>query len=435
MKITIVGTGYVGLVSGACFADLGHDVLCIDKDESKIEVLKKGEIPFYEPHLDDMVRSNYLEGRLKFSVNIADGVEHGQVIFVAVDTPSKASGDADLSSVEKVAEQIAKHLKEYRLIVEKSTVPVQTGEWLMNKIREYAPQGAEFDVASNPEFLREGTAVDDFMKPDRVVLGVTNERASSLLVTLYEPLNAPLLITDIKSAELIKHTANAYLAMKISFINSIANICDIVGADVAKVARGIGLDKRIGMEFLNAGIGYGGSCFPKDVSAFISIADKCGYDFKMLKSVQEVNQAQHGLVLKKLTSLLPDLNGLTVTLLGLSFKPNTDDLRNAPALTVIDELLKHNVNIKVYDPVGMPNAKKIITSDKVIFTDSAYEACEDSSAVIVVTEWKEFNHLDFLKIKGLMKDNVFIDGRNMCDPSRMNKMGYRYIGIGRQIIS
>ena len=431
MKITIVGTGYVGLVSGACFAELGHDVMCIDKDKNKIEILKKGEIPFYEPHLDDMVKSNHIEGRLKFSINIAEGVEHGQVIFVAVDTPSKASGDADLSSIEQVAKQIAEHLTEYRLIVEKSTVPVQTGEWLMNKIREHAPAGVEFDVASNPEFLREGTAVDDFMKPDRVVLGVTNEKASSLLVTLYEPLNAPLLITDIKSAELIKHTANAYLAMKISFINSVANICDIVGADVSRVARGIGLDKRIGMEFLNAGVGYGGSCFPKDISAFISIADKLGYDFKILKSVQEVNYAQYGLVFKKLKEFLPNPENSVVTLLGLAFKPNTDDLRNAPSLIIIDELIRNNITVKVYDPVAMPNAKKLMSDDKIVFCDSAYEACENSSAIVLVTEWKEFNHLDFVKIKTLMKDNIFIDGRNMYDPSRMKNMGYKYSGIGR----
>ncbi len=432
MKITIVGTGYVGLVSGACFAELGHDVMCIDKDKIKIDTLKNGKIPFYEPHLSDLVSSNYLEGRLKFSVDMAEGVEHGTVIFVAVDTPSKASGDADLSSVEQVARQIAQHIKDYRLIVEKSTVPVQTGEWLMNKIREYAPSDIDFDVASNPEFLREGTAVDDFMKPDRVVLGVTTERASSLLVTLYEPLNAPLLITDIKSAELIKHTANAYLAMKISFINSIANICDIVGADVSRVARGIGLDKRIGMEFLQAGIGYGGSCFPKDVSAFISIADKLGYDFKMLKSVQDINYEQHGLVLKKLKKFIPNPEGSVITLLGLSFKPNTDDLRNAPSLVLINEFKKLNMKIRVYDPVAMDKAREHVSCSDVKFCANPYDAAEGSDAIIIVTEWKEFNHLDFVRIKSIMRNNIFIDGRNMYDPSRMKKMGFAYSGIGRQ---
>ncbi len=431
MKITIIGTGYVGLVSGACFAELGHDVLCVDKDEAKIEMLQKGRIPFYEPFLPELVKSNYLEGRLRFSVSIKEGVEHGKVIFVAVDTPSKSSGDADLSSVENVARQIASHLKEYRLIVEKSTVPVQTGEWLMNCIKEYASPGVEFDVASNPEFLREGSAVDDFMKPDRVVIGVTGERAASLLVSLYESLNAPLLITDIKSAELIKHTANAYLAMKISFINSVANICDIVGADVSRVAVGIGLDKRIGMEFLKPGVGYGGSCFPKDVAAFINISESLGYDFEILKAVQNVNKKQHGLIARKLSEKLPSLKGATAAVLGLSFKPNTDDLRNAPSLTVIEQLLESGMKVRAYDPVSLKKSQELLANPEVELCENAYDACNNVDAIVIMTEWKEFAHLDYAKILKSMKNNVMIDGRNLCDPRRMKKMGFDYTGIGR----
>ncbi len=434
MKITIIGTGYVGLVSGACFAELGHDVFCIDKNEDKIQMLLNGQIPFYEPGLMELVHSNFLEGRLSFSTDIKEGVKHGLVIFVAVDTPSKPSGEADLSSVENVARQIGSCLSDYRLIVEKSTVPVQTGEWLMDTIKKAAPDGVDFDIASNPEFLREGTAVDDFLKPDRVVIGVTGDRASSLLVKLYEPLNAPLLITDINSAELIKHSANAYLAMKISFINSIANICDLAGADISKVARGIGLDKRIGMDFLKAGIGYGGSCFPKDVSAFINIAETKGFDFKILKAVQDVNIAQHELVVKKLESYYCEetLENKRIALLGLSFKPNTDDLRNAPSLIIIRQLLSKGAQIRVYDPVAMDNAKKILSDTSVVFCNNPYEALEEADALALLTEWKEFNRLDFIKIRSIMRDRVVIDGRNMYDPARMQSMGFLYFGIGRR---
>lgn len=431
MRITIIGTGYVGLVTGACFAELGHDVLCIDKSHDKIEILKSGKVPFYEPYLAELVKSNYMEGRLSFSEHISDGVAHGTVIFVAVDTPTKSNGSADLSSVETVATQIAENLTEYRLIVEKSTVPVNTGERIMQKIRENAVPGVEFDVASNPEFLREGTAIDDFMRPDRVVIGVTSERASSLLVSLYEPLNAPLLITDIKSAELIKHTANAYLAMKISFINSVANICDIVGADVARVATGIGLDKRIGREFLNPGIGYGGSCFPKDVAAFITISDSLGYNFNILKAVQEVNSEQYKIPLRKLTEKLGSLKGHSIALLGLSFKPNTDDLRNAPSLLLIDELQAQGADVRVFDPVSSPRAQELLSERGMQLACDPYAACEGADAVILVTEWKQFAHLDYCKIRESMKNNLFVDGRNLCEPSRMKKMGFDYMGMGR----
>jgi len=429
MDISIVGTGYVGLVSGVCFAELGHNVMCIDNNKDKVEMLRNDVIPIYEPGLEELVKANKREKRLSFSTDIKEGVEHGKIIFIAVDTPSKSNGEADLSFVEEVSRQIASHLSEYRLIVEKSTVPVQTGEWVMKTIQETIRPGVEFDVASNPEFLREGTAINDFLKPDRVILGVTSDRASSLLVKLYEPLNAPLLITDIRSAELIKHSANAFLAVKISFINSIANICDIVGADVAKVARGIGLDKRIGMHFLNAGVGYGGSCFPKDVSAFINISDQVGYDFKILKAIQEVNYEQHKVVVNKLKKSLGDLSGKKIAVLGLTFKPDTDDLRNAPALTIVRRLREEGAEVRVYDPVAMKRAREILNDIK--FCEDSYEAAEDADAAVIITEWSQFRFLDLHKLKSLMRRALIVDGRNIYDPARVKAMGFEYHGIGR----
>ncbi|MGV8123160.1 MAG: UDP-glucose dehydrogenase family protein [Candidatus Xenobiia bacterium LiM19] len=429
MDISIVGTGYVGLVSGVCFAELGHNVMCIDNNKDKVEMLRNDVIPIYEPGLEELVKANKREKRLSFSTDIKEGVEHGKIIFIAVDTPSKSNGEADLSYVEEVSRQIACHLQEYRLIVEKSTVPVQTGEWVMKTIQETIKPGVEFDVASNPEFLREGTAINDFLKPDRVILGVTSDRASSLLVKLYEPLNAPLLITDIRSAELIKHSANAFLAVKISFINSIANICDIVGADVAKVARGIGLDKRIGMHFLNAGVGYGGSCFPKDVSAFINISDQVGYDFKILKAIQEVNFDQHKVVVSKLKKSLGDLSGKKIAVLGLTFKPDTDDLRNAPSLTIVRQLREEGAEVHVYDPVAMKRAREILKDIK--FCEDSYEAAEDADAAVIITEWSQFRFLDLHKLKSLMKRALIVDGRNIFDPARVKAMGFEYHGIGR----
>jgi len=429
MKISIIGSGYVGLVSGACFAELGHNVVCVDKDVEKVEMLKRGEIPIYEPGLEQIVKANYRDGRLSFTTSMEEGVEHGSIIFIAVDTPSKTTGEADLSYVEEVSRQIARYLKEYRIIVEKSTVPVQTGEWVMKTIKETVAEGVEFDVASNPEFLREGTAIDDFLRPDRVIIGVTSDRAASMLVKLYEPLNAPLLITDIRSAELIKHSANAYLAMKISFINSIANICDIVGADVVKVARGIGLDKRIGMHFLQPGVGYGGSCFPKDVSAFINISDQVGYDFKILRAVQDVNREQQKVPIAKLVKALGTLREKTIAVLGLTFKPDTDDLRNAPSLCIIRDLREHGAMVRVYDPVGMPRAREIF--DTITFCSDSYEAATGADALLIVTEWSEFRFIDFHRLKKIMKNPVIIDGRNIYDPQRMREQGFVYEGIGR----
>jgi len=430
MNICTVGSGYVGLVTGVCFAELGNNVICVDNDESKIARLKKGIMPIYELGLEELVKRNVIEGRLSFSGNLKDGVRRSEVIFIAVGTPSRDNGEADLTYVENVAKEIAIAMPSYRLIVEKSTVPVNTGEWVEHTINVFNKKKIKFDVASNPEFLKEGSAIEDFMNPDRIVLGVKSKKAAEILAELYKPLKAPIVVTDIKSAELIKHASNSFLAAKISFINSVANICDKVGADIVDVARGMGLDKRIAKDFLNAGIGFGGSCFPKDVAAFVHIAEKTGYNFGILKEVQNVNRHQRRVVIKKIESLLWNLPKKTVGILGLSFKPDTDDLREAPALEIIDMLLREGVCIKVYDPVAMTKAK-LQLKRSVKFCKDAYEAAKDSDCLIVATEWNEFKKLDFKKIKKLMKQPVIVDGRNMYDPSEMKKLGFRYAGIGR----
>ena len=430
MRICIIGSGYVGLVTGACFADLGNNVICVDNDESKIARLKKGIMPIYEPGLEELVKRNVKEDRLTFSGNLKDGVKRSEVIFVCVPTPPKDNGDADMTYVENVAREIAVSMSSYKLIVDKSTVPVNTGEWVEHTINIFNKRKIKFDVASNPEFLKEGTAIEDFMNPDRVVVGVKSKKAAGILKELYGPLKAPIVVTDIKSAELIKHASNSFLAMKISFINSVANICDKVGADIVDVARGIGLDKRISKDFLNAGIGFGGSCFPKDLAAFVHIAEKMGYDFGILKEVQNVNRYQKRLIIKKIESLLWNLPKKTVGILGLSFKPGTDDLREAPALEIIEELIREGVHVRAYDPVAMKKAKEIL-GNKVKFCKDAYETAKDSDCLLIATEWNEFKELDFKRIKKLMKQPVIADGRNIYDPAEMKKLGFRYVGIGR----
>lgn len=430
MHITIIGSGYVGLVTGACFADLGNDVICVDNDESKIRKLRKNIIPIYEPGLEELVKRNVKEGRLSFTNRLKEGVKRSEIIFVCVPTPPKDNGDADMSYVEHVAREIALAMPSYRLIVEKSTVPVNTGEWVEHTINVFNKRKIKFDVASNPEFLKEGSAIEDFMNPDRVVVGVKSKKAADILKELYKPLKAPIVVTDIKSAELIKHASNSFLAMKISFINAVANICDKVGADVVDVARGMGLDKRISKDFLNAGIGFGGSCFPKDLAAFIHIADKIGYDFGILKEVQQINRFQKRSVIKKIEAELWNLPKKSIGILGLSFKPGTDDLREAPALEIIDMLLKEGVHVKVYDPVAMQKARDILGKN-VIFCKDAYRAARGVDCLLVVTEWNEFKELDFKKMKKLMRQSVLIDGRNIYDPGEMKKLGFRYIGIGR----
>jgi len=429
VNISIVGTGYVGLTTGACFAELGNKVICVDNNKAKIENLKKGIIPFYEPRLEELVKKNTKRKRLFFSSSIKQGVEKSLVIFIAVGTPSRDNGEADLTAIENVARNIALNMKEYRLIVEKSTVPVETGLWVERTIAANIKARAKFDVASNPEFLREGSAIADFMHPDRIVVGVESKKARDILLDLYRPLNAPILVTDIKSAELIKHASNSFLATKISFINAVSQVCERTGADVVKVAEGMGLDKRIGRQFLNAGAGYGGSCFPKDVDAFINISDKLGYDFDLLKSVKKINQQQKELILKKIHDALWIIKNKTIGILGLSFKPNTDDMRCAPSLDIIAALKKEGAKIKAYDPCALKKAAALLSGVK--FAKDIYDLVKGCDCVVVITEWNEFKEADFLRIKKLLKRPLIIDGRNIYEPEKLKKLGFEYISIGR----
>lgn len=429
MNIAIIGSGYVGLVSGACFAELGNKVVCVDNNAQKIGQLKKGIVPIYEPGLKELILNNTRSRRLKFITSIREAVKQCEVIFIAVGTPPLENGDADLTGIENVARSIAECMTGYRLIVEKSTVPVETGEWVKKTIRTYIKAKVPFDVASNPEFLREGSAIADFMHPDRVVVGVESRRAREILSGLYKPLNAPLVFTNIKSAELIKHASNAFLATKISFINSISRICDIVGADVEQVAEGMGLDRRIARAFLNAGLGYGGSCFPKDLDAFLTIARKLGYDFGILEEVKRVNETQVDYLLKKIKDALWIIKDKTIAVLGLSFKPDTDDIRSAPAFRIIRALRSEGAQVKAYDPQAMERARAELAG--VRYCRDAYAACRKADCVVVVTEWNEFKELDFSRIKREMRRPLLIDGRNMYDPVRMKKLGFSYVCVGR----
>jgi len=429
MKITIIGTGYVGLVTGTCLSDLGNNVTCVDIDESKIEKLNKGEVPIYEPGLKELIDRNVKEERLSFTTNLKSAIKSAEVIFICVGTPSKESGEADLSYVEDVARQIAENAEDYKVIVEKSTVPVETGEKIAQTVKTYNPHKIEFDVVSNPEFLKEGSAVDDFMNPDRIVVGVSSKKAEEIMKKLYEPLNVPIIVTNIKSAEIIKHASNSFLATKISFINAIANICEKVGADVEQVAEGMGYDKRIGKSFLRAGIGYGGSCFPKDVDAFIRIAEKRGYNFSILKEVQDANEQQKKLFIKKIEDALWIIKGKTIGILGLAFKPNTDDMRRAPSIGVIEALQKEGAKIKAYDPEAMGKAKEIFKG--ITYCNEPYEVAKDADALIILTEWNEFKELDLKKLKQLLKQPLILDGRNIYDPEDMKKEGFKYISMGR----
>jgi UDPglucose 6-dehydrogenase len=425
----MIGTGYVGLVSGTCFAEVGHDVICVDNDHRKIEILHSGKIPIYEPGLLEMVQRNVSAGRLKFTTSIAEGVRNSLFIFIAVGTPPKENGEPDLSSVEKVASEIGEAMDEYKVVVEKSTVPVQTGKWIRTVIERFNKRKIPFDVASNPEFLREGSAIQDFLKPDRIVLGVESEKAKELLLELYKPIDAPKIITDLASAELIKHASNSFLSMKISFINALSIICELSGADIIKVAEGIGMDKRIGREFLNAGVGFGGFCFPKDLKAFIGISQKLGYDFRLLKEVERINEEQMQRVVKKLEGMLWNLKDKTIGILGLSFKPNTDDMRFAPSITIINLLKKEGARIKAYDPVAMEKAREVMPD--IEYCPDPYIVAKGADGIILVTEWEEFKGLDLIRIRDLMRQPVFLDGRNVFDPQRMREIGFIYAGIGR----
>ncbi|MCP4649273.1 MAG: UDP-glucose/GDP-mannose dehydrogenase family protein [PVC group bacterium] len=427
MNIAIVGTGYVGLVSGTCFAELGNTVICVDNNEQKIADLNNGKIPIYEPGLEELVKKNRKKKRLSFTCNIKDAVKKSKVIFIAVGTPPKDNGDADLRYIEDVSRNIARNMNTYKVVVEKSTVPVETNKWV-KYIMRLNNNKIDFDVASNPEFLKEGSAIADFMHPDRIVLGVESEKAKKLLIQLYKPLKAPIVITNIQSAEIIKHASNSFLATKISFINAVANICEKVGADVEQVAEGMGMDKRIGRNFLNAGVGYGGSCFPKDVKAFIRIAEKLGCGFEMLKEVERVNEDQKKLLFKKIEQALWILNEKTIGILGVAFKPDTDDIRSAPAIDIMKMLQGEGAHVKAYDPKAMEHAKDILPN--VEFCKNAYEVAKGADALVIMTEWPEFKKLNLSKIKTILHHPIIIDGRNIFNPAKMKKMGFKYTNVG-----
>ena len=429
MDISIIGTGYVGLVAGACFAELGNKVTCVDNDMSKIELLKKGGIPIFEPGLEGLVQKNTKAGRLSFTTDLKSSVKASEIVFIAVGTPSKPNGEADLSFVEGVAREIADSIGKYTIVVEKSTVPVETGDKVAATINAAGVDHKLFDVVSNPEFLREGSAIEDFMKPDRIVIGTNSEKAKKIMAELYAPLKAEMVFTDIRSAEIIKHASNSFLATKISFINAVSRICELSGADVEKVALGMGLDKRIGKQFLKAGLGYGGSCFPKDVDAFIKIAGKQGYDFKFLKAVQEINKEQRQHFIRKVEEAMWNLNGKTIGVLGLSFKPNTDDMREAPSVEIISSLQKEGAKINAYDPVAEEKSAGLMKG--IILKKNALEVFENADAVLVLTEWPEFRKIDLKMAKSKMKTPLIIDGRNLFGKEEMAEMGFRYVSIGR----
>ena len=429
MRLGVIGTGYVGLVTAACFADLGHAVIAVDQDAERIRVLAGGRVPFHEPGLEDLLRRALQSGRLRFTTDTPEAVRGSEVIFITVGTPSRGGGDADLTAVAAVAETIALALTDYRLIVEKSTVPVRTGERIRDQIHLLTRGGVPFDVACNPEFLREGSAIQDFLHPDRIVLGVTTERSERLLREVYKPFDCPILVTDLSTAELIKHASNAFLAMKISYINAVANICERVGADVRQVADGMGFDRRIGRAFLDAGVGYGGSCFPKDVAAFISIAREAGYEFRLLEEVARVNEGQREMLIRHLRDALWVLANRTVTVLGLAFKPNTDDIRGAPCVPIIEALRREGAVVRAYDPVAEASAREILP--EVTFCPDPYEAARGGDALIVLTDWEEFRALDLQRLKTLMRRPVLIDGRNVLDPSAARALGFHYAGMGR----
>ena len=428
MNLAIVGSGYVGLVTGTCFAEVGHRVICVDNDLKKVHQLQDGHIPIYEPGLEELVKKNVASGRLSFTSSIGDAVAASKVIFIAVPTPPQPDGSVDLSFVEGVAREIATHIKEYRIIVDKSTVPVKTGEKVAQTIARCNP-GADIDVVSNPEFLREGSAVEDLMKPDRIVIGVSSDRAIAPMKEIYDPFNAPIMITDLNSAELIKHAANSFLALKISYINAVAAICEASGANVERVADGMGADKRIGRAFLNAGIGYGGSCFPKDISAFIRISRELGYPFHLLEEVEKINANQKERFLKKIRESLWVLRQKKIGVLGLAFKGNTDDVRSSVAIAVVQQLIAEGAEVRAYDPKGMEKARALVPQATMV--DKAEDVAVGADAVLVLTEWNEFKTLPWAAIKKGMLSPLLFDGRNLLDPKEMRALGFTYTGIGR----
>ena len=431
MNICVVGTGYVGLVTGAVFSDLGNDVVCVDNDQAKIEALRAGQMPIYEPGLEEMVIRNKDDGRLTFTTDLAAAVRQSDVTLIAVATPPKETGETDLAHVEAVAAAIGRAMDRYKVVVNKSTVPVGTGEFVREVITKHQPRPIDFDVVSNPEFLREGSAIEDTLRPDRIVIGAPNQQVAMTLVELYAPLERPMIITDLPSAEVIKYASNAFLAAKISFINAIANICETAGADVSQVMKGMGLDSRIGMQFLQAGLGYGGSCFPKDVDSLIHTAARFGYDFKLLRSVVEINRERAAHLVEMMRKAMGPLEDRTIAVLGLAFKPNTDDMREAKSLEVVRLLHAAGAQLRAYDPVARDNARPMMP-EGVVFCESAYEAAAGADGVALLTEWNEFKYLNLDRLGGLLRRRVIFDARNLYEPERMRRLGFEYYSIGRK---
>ena len=433
MKIAIIGSGYVGLVTGACFAQVGHEVICVDNDQRKIKALNNGKIPIYEPGLEQLVLRNVAGRRLHFTGSIEHGVDNSEVVFIAVPTPPQADGSVDLTYIEQVAREIASVLKEYRVIVDKSTVPVNTGEKVTDTIRRYNKANVDFDVVSNPEFLREGCAVTDLMEPDRIVIGSNSRRALAIMEKVYAPFLAPIMVTDVKSAELIKHAANSFLALKISYANALSGICEATGADIEKVAEGIGADKRIGRSFLNAGLGYGGSCFPKDIAAFIAISDQIGEPFHLLREVQRINQQQRERFLKKVRDTLWVLREKRIAVWGLTFKPHTDDVRSSVAVDLVNDFIREGAVVTAYDPKGNQRVQDLDLCPGVHLAKSALEAVQDAEALVLATEWPEFTEVDLSEVHQRMLMPIVFDGRNLFDPTAMRGLGFQYFGIGRSV--
>ncbi len=432
MKISIVGVGYVGLTVGTCLAELGNDVICVDVDEKKINDLNNGNVPIYEPGLEDMLERNFKEKRISFTTDIKSAIQTSTIIFIAVGTPPGKDHKADLSSVKQVAKDIGTYMNNYKIIVNKSTVPIGTARLVKDIIKQNQKKPIEFDVVSNPEFLREGSAINDFMTPDRIVIGVDNEKAKKIMEDIYKGIartNKPIMFTDTNSAEIIKYASNAMLATRISFMNELSRLCEKSGGDVKEVAKGIGLDSRIGPRFLQAGVGYGGSCFPKDVKALAQTMNHHAIESKILQAVEEVNEDQKKSLLPKIKKLLPNLNGKTIAIWGLAFKPKTDDMREAPSIVIINQLQKEGANIKAFDPEAEETAKKVLNN--IEYVNDPYDAIKDADALIIVTEWNEFRNLDKQKIKQLLKQPNVIDGRNVYEPKEMKELGFNYIGVGR----
>jgi UDPglucose 6-dehydrogenase len=433
MNICVVGTGYVGLVTGAVFADLGNDVVCIDNVAEKVAMLRAGRIPIYEPGLEEMVARNVADGRLAFSTDLASAVQRSVIVFITVGTPPKKDGETDLGAVEEVAREIGQAMERYTVVVNKSTVPVGTGEFVRDVIVRHQRQAVPFDVVSNPEFLREGSAIEDTLRPDRIVIGAPNQQVAMTLLELYAPIERPMIITDVPSAEMIKYASNAFLATKISFANAIANICELAGADVTQVVKAMGLDARIGPAFLQAGLGYGGSCFPKDTDSLIHTADDLGYDFGLLRAVVDVNRERAQHFVDKVEKALAPLDDKVVAVLGLAFKPNTDDMRDAKSIDVIGRLVELGVEVRAYDPVAMANARHVLPAS-VTYCDSSHAAAGGADAVILLTEWNEFKLLNLERLRAVMRRPVIFDGRNLWEPERMRRLGFEYYSIGRRVV-